>query len=489
MASFALNVVFRCVAALYKIIPFTPAFAILRTVRRSPSYFLSLGLCFFSALLLLDWAFFGVMAQSANQKTSSAQKEEKSLNHSLPNTDERIRIADIDGGTRVKVQRGKPQLQLKRGAVLRPGDVVITGEGQTVKIRLAYGMVMAVAENSRFKVVLSQNAERATQLLKGRYRGRVDKQEGLIRKKKGKRHRLLIRTRTAVMGVRGTDFVTSVAEKSGATDFHTLEGVVDVAKNEQNLVKGQATEVAAGNAVSTTPKQISAPSTFNVKQFAGSLGKLSGAVGDDPDIFKETPDPLIPAPSPSVSPSVLPETDPSPEVSPSASPAPEEKKKKEDKTNKKSSLHLWDFEVAGHVLHTRLDNDTSLTSISFIDNQLGVGVAWTPRLDIIGSFLGIRASVAPIWYKDTLEFKTSRLFTVEGRLLMEFKLLGLVVSGGPMVRKWTAEKTRAGLQANVSIKFGLFFFDRIFIGAGRSLGPEIEGKQFLIGHAGLGLRF
>jgi hypothetical protein len=57
-------------------------------------------------------------------------------------------------------------------------------------------------------------------------------------------HKFLIRTRTAVLGVRGTDFL--VSSKGDETSVHTVDGVVDIARDETSLRSGQGQRVAPG---------------------------------------------------------------------------------------------------------------------------------------------------------------------------------------------------------------------------------------------------
>jgi hypothetical protein len=100
--------------------------------------------------------------------------------------------------------------------------------------------------------------------------------------------KFLIRTRAAILGVRGTDFVMTLDPVTNAAQVHTLEGSVEVALNEEALLRGKGTVVGEGKFVDAASGKIEVPESFNKGEFLKSFdadmpsaGKamVSGATG------------------------------------------------------------------------------------------------------------------------------------------------------------------------------------------------------------------
>ena len=84
-----------------------------------------------------------------------------------------------------------------------------------------------------------------------------------------------LKTKSAVMGVRGTEFVVDQAE-DGTSNLHTLQGEVAMAKTEQDLrTPGHYSSVGAGTASYIKPsmKAPAAPQKFDRKAYLGQLAK------------------------------------------------------------------------------------------------------------------------------------------------------------------------------------------------------------------------
>lgn len=115
------------------------------------------------------------------------------------------------------------------GRVLRQGDAVYlqeqisTGKSSEVRIRLDTADVIHLKSESQFTIEGLRNAQEPTvlQLLKGKIRSQV------VKPKDRKEKVYEVKTRSAVAGVRGTDFVASF-ERAGRerTTVETLEGAV-----------------------------------------------------------------------------------------------------------------------------------------------------------------------------------------------------------------------------------------------------------------------
>ena len=100
--------------------------------------------------------------------------------------------------------------------------------------------------------------------------------------------KFLVRTKAAVMGVRGTDFAVNTDADGAAAEVHTLEGQVDVAKDDKSLFSGKGMAVKADQFVKANRGAISVPKAFDR---AGFLNALKGRQPDLPDLASMTPNP------------------------------------------------------------------------------------------------------------------------------------------------------------------------------------------------------
>ncbi len=130
------------------------------------------------------------------------------------------------------------------------GDAVETAAGGKVRVELNDRSVLTIAPDSRVAVETRASGDRAGRrrtllnLMYGRVRAKVDK----ANKRDGTGSAFQVRTKSAVAGVRGTDFVTSFAlgEGSWVTEVKTLEGHVEFGGES----RADRADVRAGEAAS-----------------------------------------------------------------------------------------------------------------------------------------------------------------------------------------------------------------------------------------------
>ena len=151
------------------------------------------------------------------------------------------------------------------------GDKIKTEEKQTVMIKLNDGSEITIAANSEMtinKYALAPAENSAEIELK---KGMV---YSVVRKNVYSEKRpFIIRTQSASMGVRGTEFVVENTE-AGVTSLHTLKGSVAIAKSVQELSQPKAALlVEAGKMSTASPKAVNPtePKVFNLKTFSGYL--------------------------------------------------------------------------------------------------------------------------------------------------------------------------------------------------------------------------
>lgn len=132
------------------------------------------------------------------------------------------------------------QRNVIQGMEVKENDTVITSNSGRIKIKLNNGNVVDILPNSIMKMteVNIEGQKTIIDLFKGKVRSKVND------KLKGAENYFKVRTRSAVAGVRGTDFVVSyeVSQKS-VTKVQTIEGAVELASGDetkkQKILGGQ----------------------------------------------------------------------------------------------------------------------------------------------------------------------------------------------------------------------------------------------------------
>lgn len=178
----------------------------------------------------------------------------------------RPKVVAYFGTGQVKIQFRGNDREATIGTELDYGSIITTGKSSGITISYPDGSLVAVGNNTQFAILEKIGGVQGNQLETGTVRGSVEKPAEPIKKPK-----FVIRTKAAVMGVRGTEFVMGVDSFGLKTQVHTLEGVVDVAANEMSLFSGQATPVPSGNFVEATGQGLSPPQSFDKADFLDSL--------------------------------------------------------------------------------------------------------------------------------------------------------------------------------------------------------------------------
>ncbi len=145
----------------------------------------------------------------------------------------------------------KRQRSLKRGSLLYSGETIITKNGQ-VQLRFRDRMLLTIYKNSRFAIDDYQFSDkkpgrpgqRANFTLK---RGSIHALTGQIGKRTPKKFKM--RTSFAILGVRGTDFMTQSRQKLHVS---VLDGTVSLSNDAGTLLVGTG-QNAFVNAVGLAP--------------------------------------------------------------------------------------------------------------------------------------------------------------------------------------------------------------------------------------------
>lgn len=141
------------------------------------------------------------------------------------------------------------QQKAKLGSKISNGDILKTGKEAKARIVYKNGDQLNIAEGSAFKISWkkdpqTQKPASTIEILNGAIRGIVSK--------KGPRNSLRVKSRSAVMGVRGTDFHFSQKGTSGQTSISVLRGKVEVAKQEKPK---EIMKVSQGFSAKIEPKE------------------------------------------------------------------------------------------------------------------------------------------------------------------------------------------------------------------------------------------
>jgi hypothetical protein len=178
-------------------------------------------------------------------------------------------ILGVAGSAGILVSRARGGSRVAHaGDPLWAGDSFVTPGGVSVKISYEDGSVVLAGPSTQ---VLMEDVKETLS---------VSSSQGVIRAivvplppsaPRPKHARFLIRTRSAVMGVRGTDFIVENDAAKLVTEVHELVGVVDVAANEGALSRGQITPLNQGNSLRIIGAQIGTPSQFDRESFLKSF--------------------------------------------------------------------------------------------------------------------------------------------------------------------------------------------------------------------------
>ncbi len=179
-----------------------------------------------------------------------------------------------DGVAKVIILKGNVQatnndgstVKLKKGMWLKEGAVVVTQAKSFAKLLFIDKSSMNVGPNSEMKIKEFPKSDAGIiQLMKGQIRSKVTKD--YMNMKDKNKSKLFIKTKTAAMGVRGTDFQVNYNPINEATSLVTFEGNVvmaqltnlgDMAVTQNNLEQvvssDQAVSVKKGQYSGASPK-------------------------------------------------------------------------------------------------------------------------------------------------------------------------------------------------------------------------------------------
>ncbi|MBC7467325.1 MAG: FecR domain-containing protein [Bdellovibrio sp.] len=217
----------------------------------------------------------------------------------------------------VKVKKADDQMQVaKVGLKVVPGDTIISGVDSRAKIVMSDRNVISISPSTTLKI-----EKYSTEKDKDDKNVELSLSEGKVRSDvkqeyDGEKTKYLIRTPTAVAGVRGTQFITSFDSKTNVTEVITLTGkvaftsiatssMVEVGKGQSSSMKKDQSPEAPKIVPSDTLKSIDLEAGGKESKDKDSKGKDKGAVdrrdvgaGGAQDIVMPPPNAAPPVPPP-----------------------------------------------------------------------------------------------------------------------------------------------------------------------------------------------
>lgn len=123
---------------------------------------------------------------------------------------------------------GKKPFKLRKGLILKKNGLLQTGKRSFLRLRFEDGSLINMGPSSTMTLSHEEPSKpKLVELIKGQVRGVINPNQ---KPPKGYEHKMIIKTRSASMGVRGTDFVVVYNNKNHITSNITLKGEVDLHK-------------------------------------------------------------------------------------------------------------------------------------------------------------------------------------------------------------------------------------------------------------------
>jgi len=153
--------------------------------------------------------------------------------------DEGVAKVIILKGTAFAISADGKQTPLTKDMWLKQGIKVKTDKGSFTKLLFIDKSSMNVGPSSEMEITTFPKQEAGVlTLLKGQVRSQVTK--NYMDMKDKDKSKLFIKTKTAAMGVRGTDFIVGFNPSSGATSLDVVSGAVAMAKIDAGMAVSQA---------------------------------------------------------------------------------------------------------------------------------------------------------------------------------------------------------------------------------------------------------
>ncbi len=170
----------------------------------------------------------------------------------------KVAIVKIKKGSATVINTDGSNIELKKGDWIEQGSVVKTSKRSFVKLSFIDKSTVNVGPSSEMKIEkFSKNEAGVLNVISGKIRSKVSKNYLNMKKNRSK---LFVKSKSAVMGIRGTDFVFTTNKKTGASTAVLFEGSVVFNKlNKKNKLSNLEAIVNKGYRIK--------PGQFSVSRF------------------------------------------------------------------------------------------------------------------------------------------------------------------------------------------------------------------------------
>lgn len=154
----------------------------------------------------------------------------------------------------------------KQGTKVCQGDTIVAGVQSRAKVKMEDGNELNISPESRIKIETyeykpADNKKKVMlNVLYGKVRAATREENMYVDKAKdGQANTFQVKTKSAVAGVRGTDFLTSFDRKTSKTEVITFKGIVEVGAAGPNGAILNPVQVGAGQRTEALPGAPPAP--------------------------------------------------------------------------------------------------------------------------------------------------------------------------------------------------------------------------------------
>jgi len=160
----------------------------------------------------------------------------------------KVAIVKLKKGNAVVIKVDGSQVEASKGLWVEQGSVIKTESKSFVKLSFVDKSTMNVGPNSEMKIEkFSKDEPGVINVISGKIRSKVSKDYLQMEKDKSK---LFVKSKSAVMGIRGTDFAFTTNKKTGASTAVLFEGSVVFNRiNKKNMKDGLENIVNQGHRI------------------------------------------------------------------------------------------------------------------------------------------------------------------------------------------------------------------------------------------------
>ena len=181
--------------------------------------------------------------------------------------------ATTSATTPISIQGPQARTFNSSGPVYK-GDVINSASGQTIKVTFTDQSEIWIAPQTNFSIQEFKVTPAKREAL---FHVEVGSVRALVQRRSSEKVNVIIHTRSATMGVRGTEFFVQT-DKNQKTSLYTLDGSVAIAKSVKALNDAKSTRlVEKGKYSSCTVAQLlpSASKKYNPKELKEKLQSIS----------------------------------------------------------------------------------------------------------------------------------------------------------------------------------------------------------------------